>query len=53
MMTDQEALLETIFNNPDKDTPRLVYADWLEEHDEAECAGFYSCRLSRFDSKKR
>jgi uncharacterized protein (TIGR02996 family) len=31
-MTDErEALLRTIIANPDEDTPRLVYADWLEE----------------------
>jgi uncharacterized protein (TIGR02996 family) len=31
-MTEQEALLAAIRDNPDDDTPRLVYADWLDEH---------------------
>lgn len=30
-MTDQEALIATIVNNPDDDMARLVYADWLDE----------------------
>jgi uncharacterized protein (TIGR02996 family) len=25
-------LLQTIIENPDDDTPRLIYADWLEDH---------------------
>lgn len=25
-------LLQTIIQDPDDDTPRLIYADWLEEH---------------------
>jgi uncharacterized protein (TIGR02996 family) len=33
-MTDDElALLRNINANPDDDLPRLVYADWLDEHD--------------------
>jgi uncharacterized protein (TIGR02996 family) len=31
-MTPDEAFLEAIRDAPDDDTPRLVYADWLEEH---------------------
>ena len=31
-MSDQEALLKAIVANPDDDTPRLMYADWLDEH---------------------
>ncbi|MBY0457150.1 MAG: TIGR02996 domain-containing protein, partial [Gemmataceae bacterium] len=30
-MTDQEALLAAIFAHPEEDTPRLAYADWLDE----------------------
>jgi uncharacterized protein (TIGR02996 family) len=29
---DAEALLAAVCADPDDDTPRLVYADWLEEH---------------------
>ncbi len=31
-MSDEAALLAAIRDNPDEDTPRLVYADWLDEH---------------------
>ncbi|QJW93152.1 TIGR02996 domain-containing protein [Frigoriglobus tundricola] len=31
-MTERDALLRAICANPDDDTPRLVYADWLDEH---------------------
>ncbi len=31
-MIDDEALLSTIIADPDDDRPRLVYADWLEQH---------------------
>lgn len=31
-MTDNDAFLRTIIDNPRDDAPRLVYADWLEEH---------------------
>jgi uncharacterized protein (TIGR02996 family) len=30
-MTDGEALVRAILENPDEDTPRLIYADWLDE----------------------
>jgi uncharacterized protein (TIGR02996 family) len=38
LMTDHDALVRAICANPDDDTPRLVYADYLEETDEAERA---------------
>lgn len=31
-MTTESALLEAIIREPDDDTPRLVYADWLDEN---------------------
>ena len=34
-MNDREGFLAAIIDNPDDDAPRLVYADWLEEHGEA------------------
>lgn len=34
-MTDRESFLAAIKANPNDDIPRLVFADWLEEH--AEC----------------
>jgi uncharacterized protein (TIGR02996 family) len=39
-MTDGEALFAAVLREPDEDTPRLVYADWLEENDQAERAEF-------------
>jgi uncharacterized protein (TIGR02996 family) len=31
-MTHEEAFLQAICDRPDDDTPRLIYADWLEDH---------------------
>lgn len=31
-MNDSEALLRAICRHPDEDAPRLIYADWLQEH---------------------
>jgi uncharacterized protein (TIGR02996 family) len=31
-VAEEAAFLQTIVDNPDDDTPRLIYADWLEEH---------------------
>jgi uncharacterized protein (TIGR02996 family) len=31
-MTDRDALLAATLANPDEDTPRLVFADWLQEN---------------------
>jgi uncharacterized protein (TIGR02996 family) len=39
-MSDETALLAAIRANPDEDTPRLVYADWLQEHSQPERAEF-------------
>ena len=38
MDSEERALLAAIVAHPDEDTPRLVYADWLQEHDRAERA---------------
>ncbi len=48
-MTERDALLAAILQNPDDDTPRLVYADWLQEHDEDRRAEFIrlQCRPER------
>jgi len=46
-MTDQDALVEAILGAPTDDAPRLVYADWLDEHGESEHAEFIrlQCRI--------
>ncbi|HEY1191817.1 MAG TPA: TIGR02996 domain-containing protein [Gemmata sp.] len=39
-MNDHDALLRAIGEQPEEDTPRLMYADWLEENDQPERADF-------------
>jgi uncharacterized protein (TIGR02996 family) len=39
-MTDQSSLLAAITAAPDDDAPRLVYADWLDEHGHSDRAEF-------------
>ena len=47
-MNDRDALFRTILENPDDDAPRLVFADWLEEHGEEARAEFIrvQCELA-------
>lgn len=40
MHSEQAALWETIRENPHDDAPRLIYSDWLEEHDDPARAEF-------------
>lgn len=40
MHPEADALLDAIFDAPDDDTPRLVYADWLQERDQEAYAQF-------------
>jgi uncharacterized protein (TIGR02996 family) len=44
-MTDEQALFQTILEHPDDDAPRLVFADWLEEHGQAERAEFIRLQI--------
>lgn len=39
-MTDRDAFIAAIAAAPADDTPRLAFADWLEEHGDAARAGF-------------
>ncbi len=39
-MSDEAALLAAILAHPDEDTPRLMFADWLEENGQPERAEF-------------
>jgi uncharacterized protein (TIGR02996 family) len=39
-MTNDEAFLEAILERPEDDAPRLVYADWLDEHGDPDRAEF-------------
>lgn len=45
-MSDEDALLAAIDTNPDEDTPRLVYADWLDEHGQAIRAEFIRVEIA-------
>lgn len=40
MTGEESALVRQILTRPADDTPRLVYADWLDEHDQADRAEF-------------
>ncbi len=44
-MTDEAAFIHTIREHPDDDGPRLVYADWLEEHGQCERAEFIRVQI--------
>jgi uncharacterized protein (TIGR02996 family) len=48
-MTDPSGLLRAICENADDDTPRLIYADWLDEHGDPDRAEFIraQCELAR------
>src|SRR5687768_12418256 len=50
-MSDEKALLAAIWDHPHEDTPRLVYADWLQEHGHPERAEFVrvQCERARLD----
>ena len=39
-MSDEQALLRAVLETPFDDAPRLVYADWLDEHAQPERAAF-------------
>ena len=39
-MSYRQAILQDILDHPDDDVPRLVYADWLDEHHQPERAEF-------------
>ncbi|HLW64543.1 MAG TPA: TIGR02996 domain-containing protein, partial [Gemmataceae bacterium] len=44
-MTEADAFLATILENPDDDAPRLVFADWLDEHGETDRAEFIRVQI--------
>jgi uncharacterized protein (TIGR02996 family) len=59
--SEQQALLWAVIDRPDEDAPRLVYADWLEEHGPAEAdrarAAFIrlqveAARLEEYDPRR-
>src|SRR4051812_46356814 len=50
-MSDEKALLAAIWEHPHEDTPRLMYADWLQENGQPERAEFIrvQCELARLE----
>ena len=48
-MASEQAFLQAILDDPEADAPRLVFADWLEEHGDSDCAEFIrlQCELAR------
>jgi uncharacterized protein (TIGR02996 family) len=52
MSSDRDSLLAAIRAHPEEDTPRLMFADWLEEHGDEVRAEFVrlQCELARLDS---
>jgi uncharacterized protein (TIGR02996 family) len=45
-MSDEDALLAAIDANPEEDTPRLVYADWLDEQGQSIRAEFIRVEIA-------
>src|SRR5262245_7718189 len=54
-MTDRDALLRAIYETPDDDAPRLIYADWLDENGDPRQAEFIRVQveLARLPADKR
>jgi uncharacterized protein (TIGR02996 family) len=47
-MSHDDAFMQAILENPDDDTPRLIYADWLDDHEDPARAEFIrlQCRIN-------
>jgi uncharacterized protein (TIGR02996 family) len=45
-MTHDEAFLQAIIESHDDDAPRLIYADWLEDHGQPERADFIRAQVA-------
>jgi uncharacterized protein (TIGR02996 family) len=52
-MTEDEAFLRAILEDPADDGVRLIYADWLEEHGQAERAEFLRLQCARRDTARQ
>jgi uncharacterized protein (TIGR02996 family) len=53
--SDFEGLVRALFHNPDDDTPRLIFADWLEENGQIDRAALirYQCEQARYKSNAK
>jgi uncharacterized protein (TIGR02996 family) len=47
-MSDRAALLAAICAHPDEDTPRLMYADWLDENGAAKRAAYIRAKVAYY-----
>ncbi|HZY86359.1 MAG TPA: TIGR02996 domain-containing protein [Gemmataceae bacterium] len=49
--SEQEAFLADVIEHPDDDAPRLVYADWLDDHGDADRAEFIrlQCEVAKLE----
>ena len=45
-MSERAAFISAVINNPDDDTRRLAFADWLQEQGEADRAEFVRCQIA-------
>jgi uncharacterized protein (TIGR02996 family) len=54
MIREEEAFLQAVIENPEDDAPRLIFADWLEEHGQPERAEFIrvQCELARLPEQE-
>lgn len=50
-MTDRRSFIEAIRAAPEDDAPRLVYADWLDEHDDSRWATFIRSHVANPDER--
>jgi uncharacterized protein (TIGR02996 family) len=53
LLSQHESFLRSIFDAPDDDTPRLVYADFLQENSQADRAEFIRWQCGRGDRPDR
>src|SRR5262245_39367867 len=44
-VTEHRAFLESILETPEDDVPRLIYADWLEDHGDHDRAEFIRLQI--------
>jgi uncharacterized protein (TIGR02996 family) len=51
-MTERDAFIRSIVENPADDTTRLAFADWLDEHDEPELAEFIRVQVKLGDTRR-
>lgn len=51
-MNEEQALLAAIHANLEEDTPRLVYADWLQENEQEARAEFIRLQIEHFRNPK-